>query len=199
MTHRYSPAQAFSLETPGGRSLGVATAPFIEQLFTGPDPAALKAQRVIAALAEIAYEWPSIARGVVIAPPADWRPDLTLYTTLLDALRDFPLATPVTLDTLFARISREQVNGVDLEREFAPTVPGSTPLTRSEWDAAQQQLDAYRAVVPRDDPAVAQGEQALTRVISTAITPAQAHAALARIDRRGRRPSPAASPSTPSG
>jgi Family of unknown function (DUF6049) len=182
VTHRYSPAQAFPLTTNAGRSLAVATAPFVENLLTGDDPPALKSQRVIAALAEIAYEYPSIPRGVVLAPPTDWRPELDAYTTLFDALRTFPLATPVTLDTLFTRISREEdENGADVERRFVPTVPPVTPLTRSEWDAAQRELDAYRGVAPTDDPVVARSDEALLRALSTGITGEQAQAELAPV------------------
>jgi hypothetical protein len=182
VTHPSSPSQAFGLTTAGGRSLGVETAPFVEDLLAGDDPPALRAQRVIAALAEVAYEYPSIPRGIVLAPSADWQPDLRAYTTLFDALRDFPLATPVTLNGLFDRISREQLNGVDLERKFAPTVGATTPLTRTQWDAAQREYDAYRVVAPEDDPVVAEGANALYRVLSTAITPEQAQSELVRIN-----------------
>ena len=44
---------------------------------TGDDPArAQGGQRVIAALAEVAYETPAIERGLLLAPDARWTPDL---------------------------------------------------------------------------------------------------------------------------
>jgi hypothetical protein len=181
VTYTSSPSKAFSLTTAGGRSLAVATAPYVESLLAGDDAPALRAQRVIAALAEVAYEFPSIPRGVVLAPTADWQPDLAAYTALYEALREFPLATPVTLDDLFDRISREENEGVDLERQFSPAVSGTTAVTRDAWDSARQELESYRAVAPADEPVVAQGEDALYRVLSSAVTPEQAEADLANI------------------
>jgi hypothetical protein len=180
--HPFTPAQAFALATPEGTSRGVATAPFVEKLLEGPDSSALKVQRVVAALAEIAYETPAIPRGIVLAEPAAWRPDLATFTALVDALRGFPLVQPVTLDDLFARISTERVNGVDVARRLAQGTPPPTPLTLSEYLAAQQELDAYRAVSVPTDPVVVNGEQALLNALSTAITPERARAELARIN-----------------
>src|SRR5262249_30075449 len=57
VTHPFTPAQTFVLDTAsGGRSRAASTAPFVENLMQGRDSGALKAQRVIAALAEAAYE-----------------------------------------------------------------------------------------------------------------------------------------------
>jgi hypothetical protein len=180
--HPFTPAQAFTLATPGGVSRGLATAPFVERLLEGPEPSALKAQRVVAALAEIAYETPAIPRGIVLAEPASWRPDLATLTTLVDALRGFPLVRPVTLDDLFARISTERVNGVDVARRLAQGTPPPTPLTLSEYIETRQELDAYAAVAGPTDPVIVNGEQALLYALSTAITPDRARAELARID-----------------
>ncbi len=180
--HPFTPAQAFTLATPAGTSRGLATAPFIEKLLVGPDSSALKAQRVIAALAEVAYETPAIPRGVVLTAPTSWKPELATLTTLVGALRDFPLVQPVTLNDLFAHISTERVNGVDVERRLALGTPPPTPITVEEYVAAQQELDAYRAVSSPKDPVVVNGEQALLNALSTAITPDRARAELARIN-----------------
>ncbi len=123
--HPFTPSQAFTLRTPEGASRGLATAPFVERLLEGPGSSALKAQRVVAALAEIAYEQPGIPRGIVLAEPAAWQPDLATFSTLVDALRGFPLVQPVTLEDLFARISTERVNGVDVERRLASGTPAA--------------------------------------------------------------------------
>ena len=69
-----TPAQPFSLTTSAGSTPAVATDSGLEFLLASPGPPALQAQRVIAALAEIAYEAPSQARGVVLAMPGDWNP-----------------------------------------------------------------------------------------------------------------------------
>jgi hypothetical protein len=182
VTHRFSPAQAFVLDTTGGESRAVATAPFIESLFNGPDPAALRAQRVVAALAEVAYESPGIARGVVIAPPARWNPDLKTMDTVIDAVRTLPLVQSATLDDLLGTISNEQALGSNVQRRLVPATPEPAPVDPDEYEATATELAAYRAVVGATDPVVVRGEAGLLTALSTTITPERAHAELAQID-----------------
>jgi len=181
--HPFTPAQGFTIETAGGRSQGVATAPFVERMLSGTDPAPLKVARVIAALAEVAYETPAIERGLLLASPSPWSPDVDAMTTLVDALRDFPLAQPVTLDDLFSRISTEQVGGSPVERQLRPMPPNVSPVTAADYEAAAQHLHAFESVVGRDDPAAVAGERALTTALSTALTPERARAQLEVVDR----------------
>lgn len=180
--HDRTPAQSFVLATAsGGRSQAVATAPFVEQLLEGPDAAALKSARVIAALAEVAYEAPATTRGLVIAPPARWSPDVAAMNTIVDTLRDFPLTRATTLDELFAQITTEKVAGVVAERHLAPTAPQPAALTPAEYERASAQLDAYRAVAGDKDAAAIAGERALLVAPSSALTNDRAHAELATI------------------
>jgi hypothetical protein len=183
VTHPFSPAQAFVLETAGGASRAVATAPFVEDLFNGSDPSALRAERVIAALAEIAYETPSIPRGIVIAPPARWTPDLNTMATVVAALRSLPLIQSATLDELLATISNEQALGTGVQRRLVPAVPAPTPVVADEYQNAAYELSAFRDVVGARDPVVVQGEAALLTTLSTSISRERAHAELAKIDR----------------
>jgi hypothetical protein len=182
VTHRFSPAQAFVLDTTGGESRAVATAPFIESLFNGPDPAALRAQRVVAALAEVAYESPAIARGVVIAPPARWNPDLRTMRAVIDAVRTLPLVQSATLDDLLGTISNEQALGTNVQRRLVPATPAAAPVDPDEYNATATELAAYRAVVGATDPVVIRGEAGLLTALSTTITPERAHAELTQID-----------------
>ena len=182
VVHPFSPAQAFVLDTTGGASRAVATAPFVESLLNGADPSALRAQRVVAALAEVAYENPSIPRGIVIAPSARWSPDLTTMDTVVAALRSLPLVESATLDDLFATISNEQVFGAPVQRRLAPAVPAPTPVSAGEYQIAANELSAYRDVVGDRDPVVVDGEEALLTSLSTSISPERAHAEIARID-----------------
>jgi hypothetical protein len=180
--HPFSPAEAFVLETTGGGSRAVATAPFVEHLFAGPDPAALRAERVVAALAEVAYETPSIARGIVVAPPERWNPDLRTMETVTAAIRTLPLVQSATLDELFATISNEQAFGTTVQRRLAPAVPALTPVSADAYEAVSNELAAYRDVVGPKDPVVVDGEAALLTTLSTSISPERAQAALTRID-----------------
>jgi hypothetical protein len=182
VSHPFTPAQAFVLDAGGAKSLGATSAPFVETLLTGTGPAALKAQRVVAALAEVAYEEPAISRGLVIAPDARWNPDVATMTQLFAALRESPLVRPMTLDQFFRSVSREQVNGFDRERQLASTVPAAMPLAVSDYQHAANELSSFRAVAGPNDPNVAAAEHALLVAASTSITSDQAHALLSSVD-----------------
>jgi hypothetical protein len=182
VTHQFTPAQGFNLDTAGGRSQAVSTAPFVERLLVGDAPPALKAARIIAALAEVAYETPAIERGLLLAPDARWTPDLQTMDTLVAALRGFPLVQPVTLDDLLSHISTERALGADVTRHLQPSTPPPTPVNPTEWNFAREELTAYESVAGRNDPVATAGEQALTIALSTSITPERAQAELARID-----------------
>jgi hypothetical protein len=177
-----TPAQPFILASGTETAPAVATDGGLEQLLTTEGPPALRAQRVLAGLAEIAYEAPSQARGVAIAMPADWNPDIDTVTLLLRYLADDPLVRPVTLDDLFAQVPREQRDGVPLQRALAPiTSSGPQPLFASEYDDAVRALDAYQAMVGNGDPSVAAGQHALLLSLSTSNTRSEALAQLATI------------------
>jgi hypothetical protein len=182
VTHPFSPAQAFVLETTGGESPAIATAPFIEDLFKGNDSSALRAQRVVAALAEVAYETPSIARGILVAPPEDWFPDVTMMQTVIRALSSLPLVQPVTLDGLFASISTELSDGSEMQRRLAPATPAPTPADPTEYQTTANELAAYADVVGAADPVVMRARAALLVSLSTNISPERAHEALANIN-----------------
>jgi hypothetical protein len=183
ITHPRTPAESFALVTAGGRSQAVATAPFVEQLLEGDDPPALKAQRVIAALAEIAYELPAVRRGIVLSTPSNWNPDVEAMTALVEGISNFPLVAPVKLDELFTRISSEQIDDIDVERRLQPSTPPAAPLSSGELAAAANRLRAYEAVVGRDDPIIVKGKHALVTAASTAASRPQALADIADIDR----------------
>ena len=182
-----TPAQPFTLTTGTDAAPAVATDSGLEHLFTTDGPPALRAQRVLAGLAEIAYEAPSQARGVVLAMPADWKPDIATVTLLLHYLADDPLVKPVTLDDLFAEVPLEQRDGVPLKRALAPiTSSGAQPLFASEYDKAVRALDAYQAMVGQDDPSVAAGQHSLLLSLSTSNTRSEALAQLSTIQAKLR-------------
>jgi hypothetical protein len=177
-----TPAQPFTLTTGSDSAPAVASDSGLEALLRSDGPPALRAQRLFAGLAEIAYEEPATARGVVLAMPTDWTPDIPTVSLLLDALRDHPLVQPVTLDDLFAEVSPEERDGTTLQRLLAPIASsGAQPLFASEYASAVRALDAYQAMVGRDDPSVAAGKHALLLSLSTANTRSEALAQLATI------------------
>ena len=180
--HPFTPAQTFTLATAGGTSRAVATAPFIEQLLDGQDPPALKAARVLASLSEVAYETPAVARGLVLAEPYAWTPDVAAMSTIMRALRDNPLLAPSTLDRLITDVPLEQDHGAPRVRQLLPRTPPPTPVDPAEFDRVSNELTAYAAVVGTDDPTVIDGQQALSVALSTTITAERAEAELTKVD-----------------
>ena len=69
-----TPAQPFTLTTGTDAAPAVATDSGLERLVDSAGPPALREQRVLAALAEIAYEAPSQARRRALDPGATGRP-----------------------------------------------------------------------------------------------------------------------------
>jgi hypothetical protein len=122
IAEQLTPAQPFEL-TAGSdvAAPAAATDSGIERLVESAGPPALRAQRVVAALAEIAYEAPSQARGVVLGTPSDWSPDVATMTLLLKDLAKNPLVKPATLDTYFADLAPAQTDAGPLQRQLAPT------------------------------------------------------------------------------
>ncbi len=173
-----TPAQAFAVDTSvNPPEEAVATAPFIERLLEGPAAPALKAQRVVASLAEAVFEAPSSARGVVIAPPANWVPDVEAMTDLMTALSRTRLVKTVTLEDLFSQISVDR-ESAGATRQLRDGPPPPLPVAASDYYAAAARLHAFEAVVGLDDT----GERALLRALSTSITPERARAELASIE-----------------
>jgi hypothetical protein len=164
-----TPAQPFVLTTGSGIAApAIATDSGIEQLVESSGPPALRVQRVLAALAEIAYEAPSQTRGVVLASPGNWSPDVATITLLLRDLTNNPLVKPATLDTMFSEVAPADTDGVALQRHLAPAaLPSRLPLSAGEYDQAARELTAYAAMVGRTDPSVAAGHQALLLSLST--------------------------------
>ena len=164
-----TPAQPFVLTAGNGIAApAIATDSGLEQLVESTGPPVLRVQRVLAALAEIAYEAPSQTRGVVLATPANWSPDVATITLLLRDLTNNPLVKPATLDTMFAEVAPADTDGVALQRRLAPAErPGRLPLAASEYEQAARDLTAYALMVGAKDPSVAAGHQALLLSLST--------------------------------
>ncbi len=179
----FTPAQPFTLTTTGAPPTpAAATDSGVEKLLSTDGTPALRAQRVLAALAEIAYEAPSKARGIVLAMPADWDPNVATISTLLQELESDPLVRPSTLDDLFANVPADQRNGTPLARQLLPgSPPRNLPLLAQEYDKATHDLAAYASMVGGGDPSVAAGRHALLIALSTALDRADALGQLATV------------------
>ncbi|MFM8974088.1 MAG: DUF6049 family protein [Actinomycetota bacterium] len=180
-SHQYTPARKFVIETGTGRTEGAATAPFVERLLTGDADPAVRVARVVAALAEVAYEEPGVARGLVVAESPDWNPDPATTIALLDALRGFPLVEPVTLTEFFDRVSAAR-DETDAVRRLAPSTPPAPAVTAAEYRAAAERLGAYGRVVGADAPTTVAAEQTLHTTLAGDIGVARARAGLAAVE-----------------
>jgi len=175
-----TPAQPFVVTTSDGISAPAAASDSgLEALLVSAGTPALREQRVLAALAEIAYEAPSQARGVILASPSDWSPDVATVSLLLRDLAHDPLVAPATLDTFFAQVAPAQYNGAPLRRQLAPrNANAALVLHASEYNTAVRELAAYGSMVGLTDPSIAAGQQALLLALSTANSRSQARAYL---------------------
>ena len=178
-----TPAQPFELTTGSAAPTPAAASDTaLESLIGRPGPPALREQRLIAALAEIAYEAPSQPRGVVLAPPDNWSPDVATMTLLLHDLARDPLVEPATLDMLFTEVPAAQTDGAPLRRQLAPIpTPAPLPLRASDYDAAVHDLAAYQSMVGPKDPSIAAARHSFLLALSTANTRAGALAYLGTI------------------
>jgi hypothetical protein len=175
-----TPAQPFEVTTSDGTAAPAAASDTkLEALLVRPGPPALREQRMVAALAEIAYEAPSQTRGVILATPNDWSPDLATVSLLLRDLAHDPLVAPATLDTFFAQVGPAQFNGAPLRRRLAPaTSHAAVPLHAAQYNTAVRDLAAYGSIVGPTDPSIAAGQHALLLALSTTNSPSQARAYL---------------------
>jgi hypothetical protein len=179
-----TPARPFALATESGDRLEAAsTNPTVEEWLEGPEPAALRAQRFLAGLSLIAMEAPGAARGIVVATPERWSPDVAAVTAVLRGLRDDPLLQASTLDAYFERVEPDTAEDSDeaLVRQLQPRERASQPLTVGDYEAARSSLESFRRVVGAEDAAIARGNRALLVALTSAFTPARAHEELAVI------------------
>jgi hypothetical protein len=181
-----TPARPFTLATSNGGEFDAAsTNPTVTAWLSGPQPAALRAQRFLAGLSLIALEQPNAPRGIVVATPRNWQPDLTAVAHVLRGLQVDPLVEPVTLNDYFANVPPETTDDGEsaLVRRLLPSRPNSYPITTLEYAQARKSLASFRGLVGDDDPSVRRGEQAMMIALSSALTPARAREELAVIDR----------------
>jgi Family of unknown function (DUF6049) len=101
-------AQPFSLDLGHGSSIdAVAADSTLSNSFTAqPDDPVLGAEQLLASLSFVHFEdaYLSNHRGVVVVPPAGWRPSGTFLDVLLGGLTANPALLPETISQLFADV-----------------------------------------------------------------------------------------------
>ncbi|MCZ7527814.1 MAG: DUF6049 family protein [Acidimicrobiia bacterium] len=163
------PARPFLLESGQRLFLSAASDEGLSSLLTGGGEPALDAQRLLAGLALVALEEPSVRRGVVVHTPERWDPPTDLLAALVAGLRGHPLLEPVGIDSLLDDVPvSESDGGGPLVRQLTPVTPGDVAVTAEALAEARRDLDSFRTFVPDDDPRVVRGERALRVVPSSA-------------------------------
>ena len=101
-------AQPFALDLGHGATVPAAAADAgLSGRFTAqPGDPVLGAQQLIAGLSFVHFENASLSdpRGVIVVPPAGWRPSATFLETLLAGLTANPALSPVTVTQLFTQV-----------------------------------------------------------------------------------------------
>lgn len=149
---RLTPGRPFALAHRNRPFAAAVTDPGLAALLEGDAPPALRAARFLAALSLVAFEAPRERRGVVVATPAGWDPPASLLDALLGGLRDHPAVAPRTLDTFFAEVAPEALEGgAPLIRIPAPPQPA--PEDGPDPDAVdriRRRLAAFSEVIGED-------------------------------------------------
>ncbi len=179
----YTFAQPFTLDLGHGSTLpAVAADSSLSARFTAvPADPVLGAEQLLAALSFVHFENAFLAepRGVVVSPPADWRPSGTFLDTLLGGLSANPALSAVTLGQLFTQVP---VGG---NREPAvrrlQSGPAGNGIARSAADRIaldRQQLGSFSAAVDGHPPVLFTLGDALLTTEGRGLSPARRAEAL---------------------
>jgi len=119
---------------------------------TGPGGSVLRANQLLANLAELYFQVPNARKGVVLLPPTTWRPTLSFLQTVAGGLAFNPLVQASTLSSLFASVppgASSPDPGVLRTRALAPgQVPAAGLLPGGQIRQAEQRLSAVSSSMP---------------------------------------------------
>ena len=155
VTEKYTPAHPYKMQTVAGDDASavtvLATDDGLEQFLTGDAPPALRAAHLLAGLALVAGEQPSISRGIAIANPAQWDADPTLVSAVLAGLRGNPLLHATTVEGLLQAVPVATVDdtpdAAPVFRQLAPYSPPKPPVTAREYNDAVTNRNAVAELV----------------------------------------------------
>ncbi len=177
VTEKYTPAHPYKMQTVAGDDASavtvLATDDGLEQFLTGDAPPALRAAHLLAGLALVAGEQPSIPRGIAIANPAQWDADPTLVNAVLAGLRGNPLLHATTVEGLLQAVPVATVDdapdAAPVFRQLAPYSPPKPPVTARQYDDAVTNRNAVAELVKSpSDPRVQNADRALATSVAAA-------------------------------
>jgi hypothetical protein len=169
---KYTPAHPYKLQTaPGDGSSAVtvvATDDGLEKFLSGDDPPALRAAHLLAGLALVAGEQPSVERGVAIANPGDWDADDTFVTAVLAGLRDNPLLHATSVDGLLDAVpvatQGDDPGAAPVYRQLAAYSPPAAPVTARQYRRAVDERDQLAKL--GNETAVERADRALATSVA---------------------------------
>jgi hypothetical protein len=171
ITRNTTLTSTFTLESPRG-AVTAAMADSALGAHFGEDDPVLGAQHLLADLAQLYNDDPTVTRrGVVVSPTRTWRPRAEFIDALLRGLGESPILAPVDLAGFFAGVdpatTGPRTRPAPLVRRIAPApaeAPSAPSLPGDAIRALRRDLDAFSSAV---DPTAEAGQEVLTRLDRT--------------------------------
>ena len=173
VTEKYTPAHPYVLQAVPGDDATDATVAVgdsgLESFLTGDDPPALRAAHLLAGLALVAGEQPSIARGVTLVNPDRWDPDPAFVAAMTSGLQGNPLLAPGTVTDLLTQVpaATDDGNGSTVQRQLAPYRAPAAPLTLAQYQSGQADLTSVQNLVGVSDARAVAGARALAASVTS--------------------------------
>ncbi|MEX2100709.1 MAG: DUF6049 family protein [Acidimicrobiia bacterium] len=164
---RDTPAHPFRVLTADDSASAVTAVvgdPGFQRLLTGDEPPALRAAHLLAGLAVVQRELPSVTRGITIVNPGRWDASEAFVNAMVTGLRANPFVRPVTVDRLISDVPVP--DGPD--RTVVSRSPAVAPVTARQLATAFANLGAINNLVGARNPLVTQGERALFASLTSA-------------------------------
>ncbi len=129
--------------------------------FEKNDEPVLRAHQLLADLAVIWNDLPAQTRSVVVMPPRYWVPNVDFLNTYLAGLANSPLATPVTLDQLFAQPTEGSGRNVLVRQLASVSKDSPTGISANQLKQDRQRMRGFASMVGDDSPALDELERRL--------------------------------------
>jgi hypothetical protein len=173
VNEKYTPAHPYKLQTSAADDASavtvVATDDGLEQFLSGDQPPALRAAHLLAGLALVAGEQPSVPRGVALANPATWDANPTFVAAVLAGLRGNPLLRATTVQGLLDSVPVATVGGdpgaAPVYRQLASYSPPLAPVTARQYEAGVHDRNAI-AELPGSTELVAAADRSLASSVA---------------------------------
>jgi len=160
---------------------GLQADPYLTAHLTGAGGPVLRAQQLLADLAEIYFDSPEFqsARGVALIAPQSWLPKLAFLDAMLRGLRSSPIITTVTVAKLFATVPRgscqvppAQVTGCSaaVRTLQSPNLGDQATVTSTQLYRARTQLAELSSVIPTGSATIHNLEDAVLLSETTGLT-----------------------------